>query len=224
MLVTAHSTLGFVFGLQVGRPGWYSALQAPSFVVLAGVSGIGLLIVLASIVRRSAHVESRIDLDVFTMLGKLMVGLLLVYVYFMAVEVLTAGYAGSEHERRISDAILTGDYAWIYWTSAGLLALSLVALLGEAISGRWRISILVAVGVAVNLAAIGKRYLIVVPSQTEGLLLPYEHGSYSPTLSEFTVVVGLLALGVLLFTLFMRAFPIVELEDETNEGKVAADG
>src|SRR3990172_4827719 len=35
LLVVAHSTLGFVFGLQVGRPGWYSALQAPSFVLLA---------------------------------------------------------------------------------------------------------------------------------------------------------------------------------------------
>ena len=214
LLVVAHSTLGFVFGLQIGRPGWYSALQAPAFVVLAGVSGLGILVVLASVVRRSVHVESRIDLTVFTMLGKLMLGLLLVYVYFMAVEVLTSGYAGPEHERRISDAVLTGDYAWIYWGSAALLVGSLVALLWEAISGRWRISIMVAASLAVNLAAIGKRYLIVVPSQTKGLLLPYDEGSYAPTLSEVAVVVGLVALGVLLITLFVRAFPIVELQDE----------
>ncbi len=51
LLVTAHSTLGFVFGLQIGRPGWHSALQAPAFVLLAGVSGVGLLLVLAAVVR-----------------------------------------------------------------------------------------------------------------------------------------------------------------------------
>src|SRR3989337_1802235 len=46
LLVIAHSTLGFVFGLQVGAFGWYGAFQPPEFVVLAGVSGIGLLIVI----------------------------------------------------------------------------------------------------------------------------------------------------------------------------------
>jgi molybdopterin-containing oxidoreductase family membrane subunit len=223
MLVIAHSTLGFVFGLQVGRPGWYSALQAPAFVVLAGVSGIGLLIVLAAILRRSVHVESRINLDVFTMLGKLLLGALLVYVYFMIVEMLTAGYTGSEHERRIGDAIITGEYAWIYWGATALLLLSLVALLAEAISARWRISVLVAAGAAVNIAAVAKRYLIVVPSQTKGLLLPYEDGSYSPTLSEYTVVLGLLALGVLLFAMFVRAFPIVELDDERAREEAVVD-
>ena len=30
---------GLVFGLQVGRPGWYSARQAPGFVVLAEAAG-----------------------------------------------------------------------------------------------------------------------------------------------------------------------------------------
>ena len=29
LLITAHSTLGFIFGIQSSRPGWYSALQAP---------------------------------------------------------------------------------------------------------------------------------------------------------------------------------------------------
>jgi Ni/Fe-hydrogenase subunit HybB-like protein len=68
--------------------------------------------------------------------------------------------------------------------------------------------------VAVNLAAIGKRFLIVVPSLTKGSLLPYEPGVYSPTLVEIGVVLGLFALGALLMGLFAKAFPIMELADD----------
>ena len=38
LLVIAHSTLGFVFGLQVAAFGWHGAFQPPEFVVLAGVA------------------------------------------------------------------------------------------------------------------------------------------------------------------------------------------
>ena len=223
LLVTAHSTLGFVFGLQAGRPGWYSALQAPAFVVMAGASGLGALLVLAAVYRRELHQESRLGADVFATLGRFVMVLVLVYLYFMIVELLTVQYAGAGHERRVGEAILTGDYAWIYWTSAGLLVLSGAALLFQAIRRRWSVPLLVACGIAVNLAAIGKRYLIVVPSQTKGSLLPYEPGSYSPTASEIGVVLGLFALGALIIGLFAKVFPIIELpEEETVEASVDA--
>jgi molybdopterin-containing oxidoreductase family membrane subunit len=214
LLVTAHSTLGFVFGLQVGRPGWYSALQAPSFVILAGASGLGHLVVLAAIFRRSLHQGSRLNGDVFAALGRFIMVLLVAYVYFMVVELLTANYAGAEHERRVSDAVLTGDYAWIYWASVALLVLPLAALVWQAVTHRWNVALLVVCGVAVNLAAIGKRFLIVVPSLTKGTLLPYDEGSYSPTGVEIGVILGLLALGALLVAVFAKTFPIIELDEE----------
>ena len=98
-----------------------------------------------------------------------------------------------------------------------MLLLPLVALMVQAVTGRWSIGLIVASGVAVNLAAIGKRYLIVVPSQTKGMLLPYTEGSYSPTVSELGVVLGLLALGALLIGLFMKVFPIMELPQDEGE-------
>jgi molybdopterin-containing oxidoreductase family membrane subunit len=107
LLVTAHSSLGFIFGLQVGRPGWFSSLQAPEFVVLAGVSG----------------------------------------------------------------------------------------------------------------AAVVKRYLIVVPSQTHGTSIPYGIGSYSPTWVEYSVVVGIFALGTLLYIIFIKVFPIMEVPEIVGGGE-----
>lgn len=221
LLVTAHSTLGFVFGLQVGRPGWYSALQAPAFVVLAGVSGLGLLVVLAALVRRTTGERDRLGTEAFSALGRFIMVLLLAYLYFMVVELLTATYQNAEHERRVIDAVLTGDYAWIYWASVALLVVPLAALLWQAITRRWSIGLLVAVGVAVNIAAVGKRFLIVVPSQTKGMLLPYAEGSYAPSGVEYGVIAGLLALGALLIALFMKAFPIMELPKEETVEEVA---
>jgi Ni/Fe-hydrogenase subunit HybB-like protein len=73
----------------------------------------------------------------------------------------------------------------------------------------------------VNLGAVAKRILIVVPSQTNGQLLPYADGSYAPAWTEYAVVAGLVALGALLILGFAKVFPIVELPHEDHEGKEA---
>ena len=77
LLVTAHSTLGFVFGLQVGRPGWFSGLQAPGFVALAGVSGVGLLIVMAAVARSVLGVKDQLPKEIFGWLGNFLLVLTL---------------------------------------------------------------------------------------------------------------------------------------------------
>ncbi|MFQ5914829.1 MAG: NrfD/PsrC family molybdoenzyme membrane anchor subunit, partial [Nitrospinota bacterium] len=184
LLVTAHSTLGFVFGLQVGRPGWFSALQAPGFVVMAGVSGLGLLIVIGAIMRRALGVQDQLDMQVFKWLGNFLMILTVTYLYFTVVEWLTTTYAAHHHEVAISTALLVGEYAWLFWLSVGTLVVAFVLLFAQFLTGRYRLGVMVLSGILVNAAAIGKRYLIVVPSQTHGTLLPYGSGSYAPTWVE----------------------------------------
>ena len=217
LLVVAHSSLGFVFGLQVGRPGWFGTLQAPAFVVLAGVSGIGHIIVMAAIIRRVVRAKRRIDMDAFAWLGRFLLILLLAYLYFVVVEMLTLIYQPSIAEQGLSEALLTGTYAAVFWGSVVALVLPVFALAWMAITRSWKLSWLVAVGVLVNIGAIGKRYLIVVPSQTHGQLLPYGVGSYTPSWVEFAVAFGFFSLGVLMVAVFMKIFPIIELKDETIE-------
>src|SRR5918994_5393190 len=98
LLVTAHSTLGFVFGLQVGRPGWFSGLQAPAFVVLAGISGIGVLIVIAAVLRIVLPARERLSLPIFRWLGNVLMILTAAYLYFVVVDWLTAIY-----QRRLAE-------------------------------------------------------------------------------------------------------------------------
>ena len=213
LLVVAHSSLGFVFGLQVGRPGWFGTLQAPAFVVLAGVSGIGHLLVMAAILRKSLKAEKRIENRAFAWLGRFMMILLIVYLYFIVVEILTTIYQPSVVEQILSEALLTGSYAWLFWGSTAALVIPLLALGWMAVTRNWRISWLVVAGIVVNVGALGKRLLIVVPSQTHGQLLPYGTGTYFPTWVEIAVIIGLFSLGAALVALFMKVFPIIELDE-----------
>jgi Ni/Fe-hydrogenase subunit HybB-like protein len=213
MLVIAHSTVGFVFGLQAGRPGWFGALQAPGFVVLAGVSGIGNLIMLAAIVRVVTKTKSRITLDAFSWLGKLLLGLVVTYLYFTAVEILTITYQPGSAEQGLSEALLTGVYSPIFWISVASLVFAAALLLWQAIMRRWSIRLVFVASLLVTIGSVGKRYLIVVPSQTHGQLLPYATGTYTPNWVEFAIVFALFAFGALMIGVFMKVFPIVPLEE-----------
>lgn len=217
LLVTAHSTLGFVFGLQIGRPGWFSALQAPGFVVLAGISGIGLLIAYAALMRVMLGERERLSLDVFLWLGKVMMVLTAVYLYFVLVDWLTTTYQGQQHEVELTTAMLTGQYALVYWASVGSFLLAFVLLAAQFLSRRHSLAVIVLCSVLVNIGAVGKRYLIVVPSQLQGTLLPYLPGSYSPTWVEYSVVAGFFALGTLIYFLFIKVFPILDIPESEPE-------
>ena len=217
LLVTAHSTLGFVFGLQIGRPGWHSALQGPSFVIMAGVSGIGLLIVVSAAVRRALGEQERLALGIFRWLNNLLLVLIFAYLYVWIVETLSGVYQGDEQEVRVTKASFSGAYASLFWLALAFLLAAAVLLVVQYFRPGFGLVAGVASGVLVNVAAIFKRYLLVVPSQTHGTLLPYGSGHYSPTWVEYGVVIGLFAFATLLFVGFMKAFPIIEIAEAEEE-------
>lgn len=207
LLIVAHSTLGFIFGIQSGRPGWYSALQAPAFVVMAGVSGTGALIVISLILRRMLKLD--IDDSAIHWLGNFLWILSLVYVYFLIVEELTASYAAPAMDRHVAHEVIAGRYALSYWLMAACLFLTflipfLLYLLRKKSTG-W-IAVAAVLG---NVAAVLKRLLIVVPSQTHGSMLASFEGDYVPTWIEWAVVSGAAGLVLIAILLFGAIFPLV---------------
>ncbi len=225
LLVIAQSTLGFIFGIQGGRPGWFSALQAPGFVVLAGCSGIGALIVVAALLRRSLHLEDVITDGAFRLLGNVLWVLTLVYLYFTLVEEFTASYAAGEAQSGLAHEVVFGQFAPMFWTTIACMLLPVLIGLTQFVTKRTSVAWLVVAGLAINVAAVLRRLLIVVPSQTHGTLLPYDepNAGYVPSLQEVGIVVGLSALGALIYLMFVHAFPIVPsdrvLKQEPSEGK-----
>lgn len=211
LLITAHTTLGFIFGLQGGRPGWFSSIQGPAFVVLAGVSGIGLLIVAAAIVRKAFHLEDVIHLTSFRWLGNFLLVLTLAYLYLMVAEAMTSNYAAGEVETHLAHELMAGTYAPLYWTVFGSLAACALILFTQFLRGGPSVGWAVAAGLLANVAAVLKRFLIVVSSQIEGMLAPFPHGSYAPNWVELSIIAALISLGTLLFLGFAKVFPIVPL-------------
>jgi molybdopterin-containing oxidoreductase family membrane subunit len=209
LLVTALATEGFIFGIQAGRPGWYGTLQSPSFVVLAGVSGTGLVILALLGVRWLFGLADRIPAATVRWLGALMSVLSLVYLYFIVVEEMTATYAAPAADRKVAHAVTAGIFAPGFWLTVVFLlaafAIPFVLYLRGKTSLGW---LALAAGLA-NIAALFKRTLIVVPSQTHGALLPVQSGYYLPNMIEMGVVVGLFGMVATAILLVGRFFPLV---------------
>ncbi len=129
-------------------------------------------------------------------------------------EVLTARYSATAEDTRVTDALLTVEFAWILLLSAALFAVAVLITGYQAAARRYSLALIVFAAIAVIVAGFLKRYLLVVPPLTKGQLMPYVDGSYSPTWVEYAVVAGLIGLGVVVYMLFMKAFPIMEVGDE----------
>jgi Ni/Fe-hydrogenase subunit HybB-like protein len=222
LVIVALSTEGLVFGIQVGRPGWYGSLQGPDFIVLAAASGLANLVVLTAIIRRAVGARISLGHAAFKWLGSLLLAATAASLYFQTVKTFTLLYATPGNERLIADALLRGPYAWIFWSSLVLMVVAMILLVSQAATGAWSIPAVVAASVAISTAAVAERYLTVIPSQTHGMLLPYEPGSYFPTWVEFAVVGGLFALGAILIGGFVKVFPIIKLNSNRREVRTDA--
>jgi hypothetical protein len=132
-----------------------------------------------------------------------------VYLYFMAADELTAGYASPEAERHVAGELTGGRFAPLFWTTVVSLLLAALIPFVLYVSRKTSVGWVALAAVLANVAAVLKRFLIVVPSQVEGALLPVEHATYRPSLIEVGIVTGLVALVVMLILVFARVFPLV---------------
>jgi dimethyl sulfoxide reductase membrane subunit len=226
--VLVHSITAWIFGLQIARPYWYSALLAPFFISSALVSGLGLVILAALLARRLKVLafENRL----ISWLGGLLATFIAVDFFFLSAEMLTRLYPGAQGETASALALLTGRFAPLFWTEVILGLIIPFALL---VGARARKSMSL-VGLAAGLAIIGiflKRFTLLMAAFT----YPYEHfpagisvGQVLPGLSgpeyvqmvnsgahtmsypyvpawpEVMIVVGMLAAGAFVWLLGIR--------------------
>jgi len=225
LLVCAHSTLGLIFGIQAGRPGWYSALQAPGFLVLAGASGTGMLILATVILRRMLKLRSKIPDSAIHWLGGFLWVLSLVYLYFTVVEELTATYAGPKLDRHVAHSVVTGQYSTSFWVYIGTMFLGFAIPFLQYLRGKPSVTGIAIAATLVNVGAVVKRLLIVVPSQTHGSYLAIEEGTYTPSWIEWSIMAGAAGLVLLIILVFARVFPLTHghEEDLTRDAPLPRD-
>ena len=214
VVMLSGGVVPWIFGLLVSRPGWYGALASPYFLTAAITSAIAAVIVIAAVLRRLFAWKDQIKDDIFRGLGAFLGVITLLYIYLTFVEQVTMRYAPAIFDLLVSDILITGEFAPIFWPMliVGLLIPALM-LIGQAIFPKWRSVSRTAFFAAIICAAFWiKRFLIVVPSLFRPML-PFPEGAYSPSWVEWSILAGIFAIAILLFALFLKIFPIVELNE-----------
>ncbi len=196
----------FIFSALVAKPSWNVPFLGPYFLGAAALSGISVVTIIAVVFRKVFSWEDVLEPGIFKGLGKTMLVLIPVYVYFTFLEQFTSQYVGATLELAVSDYLLKGPYAAVFWS---MMILSfvfpfLLLVFRKTVRGTFIAAILVTLGLWV------KRVIIVVPTLVHPNL-PFELGSYSPTWVEWSVLAGIFALFMILYSAFAKIFPIVEL-------------
>lgn len=207
--VMVHTVLSYAFSLT-SRPGWFSTIFGPYFVVAAIYSGVAVVILAAILYRKVYHLEAWIDEAALRYLSYLMIALGVLYGYFTFTEITTEGYVGEESTANVLFTILLRDYSPAFWA---FVVLGLVVPIALVALPRTRTTL--GMGTAAALVILGmylKRFLIVVPPLTQPLV-GKEVGSYFPSPVEMLVTAGAVAgMGLLLIGLF-RVFPLLGIHE-----------
>ncbi|OFW58726.1 MAG: hypothetical protein A2133_08025 [Actinobacteria bacterium RBG_16_64_13] len=222
--ILLHSITAWIFGLQISRGFWYTALMAPLFIASALVSGTGLMIILALIARRTRRVAFRDTLIAY--MGKLLAIFVAVEAFLVFSEMLTAAYPGAGFEGDPVARLLTGRYAGFFWfeVGAGLIipfALLVVPRLRRNLRWVAVASVLAMVGIFVhrlNIVINGLSFATVPypPGVPVGTVQPVGTDSfalslfYYPSWVEWLVALGVLCFGAIVFTVAAWRLPLRE--------------
>ncbi len=217
--ISVHTVVSWIFGMTL-RPGWHSTIFGPYFVIGAIFSGTAAIITAMVLFRKAYHLEKYLTYRQFQNLGRLMLALNLLYIYFTLSEYLTAWYGSEVVERRLIDLLMGRNlYGLMFWGWA-VFCLFLPALIVGLPRPKTLIPRLVIASILINIGMWVKRYLIIVPTLMTPYINPEAAGAiphYYPTWVEWTVTAGGLATFMMLFTLFAKFFPIISIW-ETVEG------
>ena len=216
-----HTVTSWLFATTL-RPGWDSTNFGPYFVSGAFMVGCGAVIAAMFMFRKSYQLEHYFTDKLFDKMGRLLVLLSFVYLYFNINEYFVPAYKMKASESAHLDALFTGDYALLFWSVQilGMIVPIIVLLFkkGRKPFSMFFISILVIIG------AWFKRFLIVVPTLDHPFIpfnrVPEAWLHYGPTIQEWFITGGTLAGALLIVTLLARFFPIIPIAETLNELKI----
>ncbi len=215
--VSVHTVVSWVFSMTL-QPMWHSTIFGPYFVVGAIFSGIAMLFIFMTAVRRAWHLEAYIGAKQYNYLGILLLVMSAFWTYFTLSEYLTTYYGALIDEMNVANAKIFGNFHLVFWAMVVLCAIVPFVILlprrGRTPVGTVIASICIAAGMWLE------RFTIVAPSLTRPRLA-FQWAIYQPTWVEAAITLGSLALFSLLFLLFFKFFPTMAMW-EVEEGQVIA--
>ena len=207
-----HTVTSWLFATTY-RPGWDSTNFGAYFVSGAFLVGAGGVVVAMYVFRRVYKLEHYITERHFDNMGKILVMLALLYLYFNVNEYLVPAFKMKKDEEAHLMALFTGEFFYLFWFAiiVGMIVPILILVFPK---GR-KPNAMFAGGVMVVVGAWFKRYLIVTPTLLHPFLpkfdSPARYSHYFPSWEEWAITAGSLAGVLLVITFFARIFPIISI-------------
>ena len=207
-----HTVTSWLFAMTL-RAGWDSPIFGPYFVSGAFVAGCAAVTIAMYFFRKSYNLEKYITDFHFDKMGKLLVLVALVYVYFNINEIIVPAYKLKGGEAEHLKSMLFGHDSLMFWTvQIGGLVLPFILLLIPRM--RKPLPSLI-ISIVILVAAWFKRYLIVVPIQKHPYFpiqnVPDSFMQYTPTLAEMAITLASFILLLLIATVLSKIFPVVSI-------------
>jgi len=213
-----HTVTSWLFS-TTWRPGWDSTNLGPYFVSGALMAGAAVIVIAMYFLRKSLNLKEYITNNHFDKMGKLLVLLSLVYLYFNINEYLGPAFKMVGVEGEHITELFTGKYSTMYWlVQIGGLILPIVALIFKRFRRPFSLMI---VSFLVILGAWFKRYLIVIPSLQHPYLpiqdVDETYLHYMPTWEEWAITLASFAGVLFIMTLLLRLFPVIPIRETLEE-------
>lgn len=207
LVVSVHSIVGMDFAAGI-VPGWHTTFAPPYFVAGAIFSGFAMVMTLMIPLRAIYRLHDFVTMRHLENMAKVILatGSMMAYGYVM--EAFFAYYSGNKYERYVTINRALGPYAWSYWS---LLACNIVVpqfFWFRAVRGN--VPLLLLISLIVNVGMWLERFVIVVISLHRDYL-PSSWRIYTPTVWDFTHLIGSIGLFFTLLFLFIRLLPMISI-------------
>jgi len=213
-----HTVTSWLFAATL-RNGWDTTIFGPYFVAGAFVAGSAALIVAMYFFRVNYKLQDYITDVQFDKMGKLMVAVCLVYLYFNLNEFLVPGYKMKTGDDIHLKELFTGHWAIMFWSSQLLGNVIPILLL---VTKRFRKPLpIMIISLFILAGAWFKRYVIVIPTLLHPHLpiqnVPENFVHYSPSSIEISVTVLSFALALLIITVLSKIFPVIPICETADD-------
>lgn len=212
--ILVHSVTAWIFGLEIAKEGWYSAIMAPIFVASAMDSGLALLMCVLAASKKAGVFDCGEKL--FADLARLLATFIAVDAFFIGCELLTVAYPGAAGATELLGIMTSGATAPFFWFEI-LGGLLVPFLLLASAKRRQRTGVVVAASALVMTGVLCKRAWLLFTSFTmtnvygapgissgstaargaDGFGMWALTGSYAPTPVEVAVVIAVVSFCIL---------------------------
>jgi molybdopterin-containing oxidoreductase family membrane subunit len=212
--VSVHTVISYIFAMTV-QPGWHSTVFGPYFVAGAIFSGIAALLIFMIAFRKVYRLERYLKEIHFNYLSILLLIMSIIWFYFTFSEYLTTFYGDEPDEMRVFLYKFVGDFAPYFWLMVACNFFIPLIILGNKKTRKIPGILIASISVIIGMWL--ERFIIVVPSLANPRL-EYPTGIYVPSLTEWGLFAGGIAVFILGFVVFAKFFPLISIW-EIQEGR-----